>query len=431
MLDTSHRPSVARTKSRIGNTIRVGFFLANRQIRSSVGTSVLVITVMVLTYLNLLVVSGVMVGIVQGLRNENQARYSGDLIISNLDTKNSIQNSPDVQAYLRGLPTVSNFSARYLAPGTIEGNYAGRLTSQDKMDTFTTTIAGIDPLAEDTMTGLSHLVIEGQYLQSDDYDQVLLGTSLLARYKALTAIPGATPIPNVGVGSRVRILIGNVEREMTVKGVVASKIEGINLRAFMVDSQMRLMLGRTDDSVNEIAVKLARGADVQTVEHQLQQSFVGSYAKIQSEPESEPAFMQDFSATFSQLGSFLGSIGLVVAFIVIFILVLINTIVHRRSIGILQAVGIQSAGIELGYVVQSVLYAIIGAAIGMAIVFGVLVPFFNAHPINFPFSNGILTVTFADSFSKALILVLSIVLASYVPARIILRQEIVDSILGR
>lgn len=417
---------------RTWNAFRVGLFLANRQIRANVGTTLLIITVMVLTFLNLLVVSGVMVGIVQGLRSERQLHYSGDIMLSNAPQKDSIQNSPDVLSYIRSLPSVDSISARYVVGGELEGNYAGKFMPHDNIDSIGTNIAGIDPAAENVTTDLSSLVVEGQYLQPGDYDQVLIGIDLLGRYKTLDAVPGSTPIPNVGVGSKVRIVINGVEHEMTVKGILASKVAEIGLRVFMVDSQLRSILGRTDNGVNEIAIKLAPGISVASVQHQLEQSSViAPGVKIQTALQTEPVFYQDFATTFNQLGSFLGSIGLIVAFIVIFILVFINTVTRRRSIGILQAIGIQSMGIEIGYMVQSVLYAIAGALIGMFVLFLILEPYFSAHPIDFPFSNGILTVPFYDACVKSFVLFFAVTIASFIPARMIMRQEIVDAILGR
>lgn len=430
-MSTNATPSTRFALTRLWNSIRVGFFLADRQIRANIGTTLLVVLVMVLTYLNLLVVSGVLVGIVQGLHDERRIHYSGDVILTNHTQKDSIPDSEQVLSYIRALPSIASFSARYVTGAALEGNYAGKLLLSDNTDMIQTNIAGIDPVTEDATTDLSSLVVEGEYLQPDDYDQVLIGTSLLGRYKTLTAIPGSTPLPDVGVGSKVRIVIGGVEHEMTVKGIVASKVQEINLRVFMVGSQLRGMLGRTDNGVNEIALLLAPGIDAASVQHQLQQSSIGGNAKVQQAQESEPVFFQDFATTFNQLGSFLGAIGLAIAFIAIFILVFINTIMRRRSIGILQAIGIQSAGVEIGYVVQSVLYATVGAAIGMLVLFTTLEPLFAAHPIDFPFSNGILTVTFHAALIKALVLVLAIILASFIPARMIMRQEIVDAILGR
>jgi hypothetical protein len=53
--------------------VKIGFYLATRQIRrASKWTTALIISVMVLTFLNLTVVSGILVGLIQGSIDENK-----------------------------------------------------------------------------------------------------------------------------------------------------------------------------------------------------------------------------------------------------------------------------------------------------------------------------------------------------------------------
>ncbi|MBU6214722.1 hypothetical protein KGM48_02655 [Patescibacteria group bacterium] len=430
-MPVSFDPATYAPRTRRRSSLRVGLFLASRLTRANIGTSLLIVLVMVLTYLNLIMVSGIMVGIVEGLNQERQTNYSGDIMVSKLSQYDSIQNSPDIESYLRSLPAVASLSPRYVAAGVLEANYADKLRPQDLPDSITANIVGIDPPLEDATTHFSHLIVAGQYLQPSDYDQVLVGTSLLAEFKQLTAIPGENPLPNTGVGSKIRVRIGNIEREMTIKGIVGSKMEEINLRAFIVAPELRSILGRVDNGVNEIAVTLAPGTNVIPIENQLKQSIVGANALVQNAAESRPVFFQDFSVTFNQLGSLLGGIGLIVACIVMFIIVFINIVNRRRSIGILQAIGIRSLGIELAYIAQAVLYTLAGSMLGVILVFGFLQPYFLNHPLDFPFSNGVLSVTLAGAAARIVILAAAIMIASYVPARLIMRQEIVDAILGR
>ena len=73
--------------------LSVGFFLAFRQLkRSSIATTVLIIFVMTLTFLNLVVVRGVLVGLVEGITKVYDEAYSGDVFISNLPKKTYIEN---------------------------------------------------------------------------------------------------------------------------------------------------------------------------------------------------------------------------------------------------------------------------------------------------------------------------------------------------
>ena len=76
----------------IKNSLRVGFFLGARQIyRASIWTNLLIIAVMVLTFLNLVFVSGILLGLVEGSSQGIKASYSGEMIIKPLENKNYIQ----------------------------------------------------------------------------------------------------------------------------------------------------------------------------------------------------------------------------------------------------------------------------------------------------------------------------------------------------
>jgi ABC-type antimicrobial peptide transport system permease subunit len=127
----------------------------------------------------------------------------------------------------------------------------------------------------------------------------------------------------------------------------------------------------------------------------------------------------------------ISSIGLAVASITIFIVIFINAITRRKFIGILKGIGISGRTIETSYVFQSIFYAVCGSAIGLLILYGFLKPFITAHPINFPFSDGILVAPLLGTMIKVLILVVTTFIAGYIPARMIVRRNTLDSILGR
>ena len=80
---------------------------------------------------------------------------------------------------------------------------------------------------------------------------------------------------------------------------------------------------------------------------------------------------------------------------------------------------------------QAVFYGVIGSVIGLFLTFAFLRPFFLAYPIDFPFSDGILDVTWKGAFLRAAILLTVTLIAGYLPAKFIIRKNTLDSILGR
>jgi ABC-type lipoprotein release transport system permease subunit len=410
--------------------IRIGFFLATRSLkRASLWTTGLIVFVMVLTFLNLVVVSGMLVGLIQGAVDQARAQYTSDVIVSTLNDKKYIENSPNVIALIRSLPEVAEVSPRYMEGAILEANYKTRKET-DKRNTANTQIVGIDPMEEDAVTGLSQSVKEGTYLSAGDYDQALIGQFLLKQYVPVDN-PNLAALDNVVVGTKIRVEVGDVTREVTIKGILKSKVDEVTRNLYMVDSQFRSMIGRNDGNVDQISVKLKKGADPIAMREKLVRSGISKVAKVQTYEDAQPQFLKDVIKTFAMLGNFLSSIGLVVASITIFIVVFINAITRRKFIGILKGIGINGKAIEISYVFQSVFYAVLGSSIGLGILYILLVPFFLSHPIDFPFSDGILVAPFGETLIRIALLVFATIVAGYIPARMIVRKNTLDSILGR
>jgi ABC-type lipoprotein release transport system permease subunit len=411
--------------------IKIGFFLAKRQIkRSNPWTTILIIFVMFFTFLNLVVVSGVLVGLIEGAVEEVKKHYTSDVIVSTLADKNYIENSPEVLNIVKSLPQVLVFSPRYLSGVKLEANYRTKINPSDKPDIAMGSIAGIDPKLEDRVTGLSDFIVEGEYLNEGDYDKVLIGAYLVKKYLPIDS-PGFTALEGIGPGSKIRITTNNTTREVTIKGIVKSKVDELSMRVFMLDSQLRSIIGRNDNNVSEISIKLKDGEDPILVRDILKSNGVDKIAKVQTSEDAEPKFIKDMKDTFALLGNILSSLGLVVASITIFIVIFINAITRRKYIGILKGIGINEKSIEVSYVIQSFFYALCGSIIGMLVVYFLLEPAIRAHPIDFSFSNGVLVAPLGETLLRVGILMVTTIIAGFVPARMVVRKNTLDSILGR
>ena len=410
--------------------LRIGFFLALRQIRrSSLWTTGLTIFVMVLTFLNLVVVSGILVGLIQGAVNAVRTQYTSDIIVSALNDREYIENSANLIALIQTIPEIESFTARYREGGALEANYKTRKET-DKPNTASAQIIGIDPFAEDRVTGLASHIVEGLYLAPGDYDQIVLGGYLLKEYLPIDT-PSFSSLENVKIGTKIRIKLGEITKEVTVKGIVKSKVDEVSASAYMVDSQFRNLIGRSDGNVDEIAIKLKEGVSPFSVRETLFRSGVAKYAKVQTYEDAQPQFLKDIIQTFNMLGAAFSSLGLVVASITIFIVIFISALTRRKFIGILKGIGIAGEAIEISYMFQSIFYAFLGSAIGLVILYGILVPAISRHPIDFPFSDGILVAPFFETVVRIAILVFATVIAGYIPAHMIVRKNTLDSILGR
>lgn len=423
--------NIKKTLRNFGISVQLGYFLAFRDIkRANIWTTVLITFVMTLTFLNLIVIRGILVGLTQGSVQANRDKYTGTVFISPLDQKQYIEDSHLPIGIARNIQMVEAVSARYTAPARLEADYKIQTPRGEEANRIFAVAVGINPMDENATTQLSKSLIKGSYLDIDNRNQILVGASLLKKY---STGPGSSSslLKNADVGTTIRLTVNNNIKEVTIVGILKAKVQTIDSRIFMLDSELRPMINRNDFNVNEIAIKTKNSTDDTLLQSILLGNNINALAKVQTWQEAQPQFLRDISATFSLLGDLIGSIGLVVASITIFIVIFVNAITRRKYIGIFKGIGISPSVIELSYMFQSLFYAAGGTFIGMVIVYGLIIPYFSKNPINFPFSDGIFVADLPSVLTRVFLLYIATIIAGYLPARIVVKQRTLDAILGR
>lgn len=419
-------------------SIRVGWFLAIRHIRrASKWTTGLIIFVMVLTFLNLVVVSGLLLGLISGSFIQFRDHYSGDVLITTPDRQTYIKNSTALVSFIASHPDVSSFSARYIVGANILGTLNSLPKNDEQKNSTGLSVVGIDPNDEEILTELSRSVKYGAMLQEGDTQGIMIGANILKKYSSFADanIPGLTLLENVDIGSKVRLTIAGdnaepIVKEYIVRGIIKSKLDQVSSRAFILDDEVRRLVPTHKLDYQEIAIRV-RPDTAALVVADIKSFIDPNTARVQAYQEAIPSFLRDIETTMGVLGNALSSIALVVATITIFIVIFINAVTKRKFIGIMKGIGISPFAVQLSYIIQAFFYGAVGSAIGVALTFGVLKPFFDKNPIDFPFSDGILVVTPEGALVRIGILMAVVLLAGYIPAWIIVRRNTLDAILGR
>lgn len=423
---------------RAWRALRVGGFLAYRQIkRSSKGTTALIVFIMVLTFINLVVVSGLLIGLISGSFVQYRDAYSGDVIVTASSGREYIEDSQNLIGYLENHPHVQAMSPRYSASVAVLGTLDNLPNKNERANQTGAKLVGYDPQKEEEVTRFSRFIEFGETLQTGDSGYILVGANLIKKYSSFADanIPGLDLLQNVDIGSRVRVTLSGtgenaVSKEYIIKGIVKSKVDEISVRMFVVDDELKKLLPANNLQIQEIAIVTTPGYDNQMVADI--KSFLGNHsARVQTSEESIPSFLRQIETTMGLLGNALSSIALVVATITVFIVIFINAITKRKFIGIMKGIGISPSAIQISYIIQALFYGVLGSAIGVALTFGFLKPYFLANPINFPFSDGILVATAGGAAVRIAILLFVTLVAGYIPAKIIVRRNTLDAILGR
>ena len=415
--------------SNFRTSLKLGIFLGVRQLkRANRSTTGLIIFIMTLTFLNLVVVSGILVGLIVGGNIANRSQYTGDVILTTPYGKNDITNSQNIIATLQSNSRVTSYSERFIQGGTIEANYKTRTNFNDLPNQTSTQITGIDVGHEQNFSNISKYVTEGSFLDPTQSGYIVIGANLLERYSTFDT---GTLLKGVYPGDTVKVTINGATQEFIVKGILKSKVGQVSLRAFITENDFLRVAGRPSLDANEISIRHDAVVSDDQLKQQLVASGFSDDAKIQTATEAIPDFLNQIKLAFGVLGNMIGAIGIVVASITIFIVIFINAVTRKKYIGILKGIGVAPMAIQISYLLQSLFYAASGSILGTAILYGLLVPFFNAHPVNFPFSDGILVADPLGTFVRVVILLVVTLIAGYIPARTIIKKNTLDSILGR
>lgn len=433
------------------NTLSLGFFLAIRQVtRGSKWATGLIVFIMMLTFLNLVATSGFLVGIVEGASRAFKEQWTGDLMIVNRNEKDYIEHTHDMLSMLSSFPQIESYTTRIVAGAKVEANWWEKRKEEDA-NIVSNQIAGIDPTKEDETTHLRKAIVEGQWLEEGDTHGIVLGSGYLDKYSRVRDL--VSLLRNIEPGTTVRVTVtskknnvtpeqdfgnnpdlttsGSVTQDFIVRGIIDSKVQFVSSRAYILDSELRKMLGKTDGDVSEIAIVMKDGVDPYEVKTPLLNNGFSEYAKINTAEEGSPEFLVNIKLFFSIIGTILGSVSVIVALITIFIIIYINALTRRRQIGIMKAVGVTEFAIEFSYICQALFYVLVGSGVALLIIFLFLKPIIDAHPIDTPFARIVLVAEpAAVTFKFILVLIVSI-FAGYLPARIIVSTNTLNAILGR
>jgi len=188
------------------NAFRLGLLLGFWQLRrANAWTTSLIVFVMALTFLNLVVVSGILIGLVQGSSDSYQRQYSSDILVEKKPFTKYISKGNDILFAAEVLGGVESVSVRYLEGAIVQSDFTKNIKVNEVTPQAAATVAGIDPVDEDNVTGLSKLVVDGKYFDRSEFNSALVGSGLIAQYNP-NAILGET-LKNVVPGSKIRVIV--------------------------------------------------------------------------------------------------------------------------------------------------------------------------------------------------------------------------------
>lgn len=403
--------------------MRVTLFLAYKDMIRDRKIVFLVVSLLAFSYVNLTFFPAFLNGLSNTFQNEIIDTGTSHIIIQPsiessqpyLNFESSIRKKIDL------IPGVVGSSSHIALSGTIffEGKQFGAR------------IEALTPSEDKDVTTIHQKVLKGDFL-SDDDDEIILGEMIAGR--KIEDVIGqergfgrvTEGLGGVDIGERVRIRFSNgLEKEYKVKGIVGSEGFGIvSQSVYMSRKEAERVLG-IQDKASSVLVRLNNRNDANYYKNLILELGIVN-AEVKTWAESS-AFAEGINETFGIVILVTTFVAVIVVISTIGIVVFINTSRKKRIIGVLKSIGMQKNQIMMVFLLESVIFGVIGTLIGVALVYS-SVFYLNANPIELPI--GLLRPALfpETAINAVLILIISSVIAGYIPARMASRQEVLETI---
>lgn len=404
--------------------IKTALFVAYKTIvKGSKSTVALIIFILSLSFFNLMFVSGFLSGFSDGITRFMIDTSTAHIIVMPQDEptrKDFIIDQSSARAQIQTIPGVIATASHYQLGGSV----AYDKENNGKFKYVSAPIIGVTQPEEKHVLTVSENMVSGVFPDTLNKDEIILGANLSGGFgtKQTNDLGGAT------VGNKVQVTYANgITRTYTIKGIFKMTMGGTGSTAFISTKEAEAILS-THNNASEIMVKV-----------DLSKNTLANYInRIQSilPTLTTETYVDRLStvgvlvSAFNVIAIIVSVISIVVAAITIFVMIYVNAVSKRRQIGILKAIGIKESIIELSYVIQSLFYATLGVIGGSIIIFLVVIPFLAVRPIPMPFGNASLVYTSLGIVVNVASLIIAGILAGFVPAKIVARENILKSIWG-
>ncbi len=421
----------------MSNVVRTAWFLATRYFfKFSKWTSGLIIFVITLTFLNLVVVSGLLVGLIEGSIVGIKELRTGEVFIAPTEQNQYIKKYNELFNVLDNNKDIKGYAPRYVSDARLYKDYKTsiyRRVGEVGVDVYAI-VTGIDFKKEKNFFGLDKKIIEGRWFVDTDVNSVILGSRLTAK-KDEKLFTDERVLGDIKPGEIIEIRFENntsAPKKFQVIGIINSKQQEYDYGILIPDRELREILGQGALlGPDNIGIRITSKADTTYVINSIKASTDNSLINVRSSEESIGKYIGNIRKTFVLLSNAVGTISIVVVTVMLFIVIFISAITKQRQIGILKGIGISPLSLKLSYMFLSFMYTFFGILIGLLILIFFLIPYFDANPIDFPFSDGILFVTIPGLITKILLLFVMSIFAGFLPAHLITKRNTLNTILER
>jgi putative ABC transport system permease protein len=395
--------------------LKVASLLALRSLQRGSRTSV-ILTVLIIgmCFTNMIFLPSLFNGIGQSITKQIVDYEVSNVLVS---PKSGDQYITDLGATLdliNGMPGVQRASPQYSKGATFK--YRQRVLGVN--------VRAVSPTNEKEVSPVYAKMIAGSYLGEGDTGEVIIGKPLAGDASVRQEDEFQESLGGVRVGDSITIEYGNgYTKDYRVKGIYETGWNPVDSAAYVTWTDMEQVEGKTLDKANYITVKAKPGYSEQFIKNELLAYGVGVTGKVQTTADLLSKSMGRALQSFAIINMVSLIVSIIITTVVLFIVITIKTLNSRKQIGILKAIGVDKEVIMHNYGFQVIILGVLGIILGI-IITSVLAAYMAYHPIVTPEWSATMYLTPLDLVTNSVILFFAAIIAGYVPAYQVSREDI-------
>lgn len=318
---------------------------------------------------------------------------------------------PEEGIYLENVDSLERKISRLKGVKNVEKRLKRTVHLHYRDETVTAQLIGSSSLSDIYKSRIQ----SGEFLSSGDEKKIVLGTILASQDGGL----------DVKRGRRITVQSDtyNYTQLYQVKGTIGRPGPGgLTSQAIIPYTEAEEMIGR-EDVATSIKI-LLKSRSPEEFKLTLQELNIGGEIETWGE-QSQMAM--SISQTFGIVTITVSIVGVVIALTSVGVVIFINTNKRSREMGIVRAIGSNSGEIVQIFVLEALLLGVSGVIIGNVVLLA-LDGFLASNPISAPMGPMTTVVSSQLLWTRSLIMLLSSLIAGFIPAYLISKQNIVETI---
>ena len=388
-------------------------FLAYKNIIKSKSTFFVIIAVMAMSFLSITFFAAIIDGLGYEFEEGMIEGLTGHLMIEPTEDNLYLENVDTLVKNIKRIPGVIGVAPRL--ESSVIATY--------KNTEMGIPVFFIDPQDELKVSNFHESMILGEYLSEKDGNELIIGADIIQSYAQEDDTQKRL---NINVGDTIKLSLSNgFVDDYKVKGIfkTGSKFS---------DDKILLNYGEYNEifHASDVASKILIKLPEREKEDYYKQKIIDLGVSDQINPwQTKMGAVKQFVGSLQITNQITGFIGLLTAFATIYIIIFINVTNKRKQIGILKAVGIKKEIILGSYVLQSLIYGVVGVIIGNFVMQGLLV-LLTIHPLNMPIGDVVPILTTERLITTSTTLIFASIIAGFFPSKKAADDNILDAIFG-